>query len=342
MLIPFLVPLLQALRFINESLAQPLLVVQVAITALVLNPVLPFLQAVLVGPVVFGPRWVPAFKVPEHLSAAHGRLQDIFNLLPPGKLVLFLKMRDADVPELRLDTLDFRRVVRSEKHDFLPRRLIDQREGRFFCFPQVFDAQLLDGPLILGIHRAPQRIGHLAQDQRVHIRIQHHQRHHRQRYPAGFCAASAAPHVIVSIDVVQGLGPERGEAAVDAVIIVAFHDGQDRVRVLCLTVIGRRCFLAAILKNLECADIPAQSLLVQGKGGGHTVQLVLFRDSVGGKLFFDVLVRDLALSNLQDHFVYDFVFPPRFRAFLMADLGGYPGCFRGERRSLFKVLLGDF
>ena len=185
-LIPLFVPLFQLLRLLEKGLSQPLPVtlVQAEIRARVLDAVLPLLQAVPVRPVVLRAGRVAALEVPEQLSAAHGGLQDAVDLRAAGKLVLFLEVRDADIAELRLDALDLRRVVRAAKQDSLPRRLEDQLERRFFRFPQLADAQLVDGPFVLGIYRVLQRPGHLPQDQGVHCRVQHHKRHHRQRHPA--------------------------------------------------------------------------------------------------------------------------------------------------------------
>ena len=87
------------LRLTDELLAQPGRIVQIQITAAVLDPVGPGLSGVQVCPVIPGEGRVVGLEVPEHRPATHGGLQDAVDLRTAGELVLLLEVRDRDVAE---------------------------------------------------------------------------------------------------------------------------------------------------------------------------------------------------------------------------------------------------
>ena len=170
---------------------------------MVSQPVTSLLQRVPVHPAVPHDGRVVGLEVPKYRPAAHRRLEDVSYLVPPGELVQLLEVGHGDIPEGRLDALDLHGVVRAPEHDLLPGGLVDQLQRRDLRRPLLRHAQLADGPEVLAVNAVAQRGPHLAQHQRVDLRVQRQQQRHQQRDRAGFQAAPPAGQAVMGVTVIE-------------------------------------------------------------------------------------------------------------------------------------------
>ena len=223
-----LVAVPEALRLGDELLAQPFSR-RLQIGASVAEPVRPLQVGIEVGPVVAAEGRVVALKVPEPLSAAHGRLENRADLRPPGELILLLKVRHRDAAEGDLDGLDLHRVVRAAEKDLLSRGPEYQLHRTEPAVEELLHAQLFQRPEILGIDRVPHGVGHLAQDQGVGLLPQQQEIHHRQRHEAALHAAAPARQVIVRVSVDQHVPQHRRKSRRDALSDPLRRRGQGKL-----------------------------------------------------------------------------------------------------------------
>ena len=297
--VPPRVPLLQLLGLGEEGLAQPVRVVQVQVAAAVPAAVRALLLAVQVGPVVAGQGRVVGLKVPEQRAAAHRRLQHAVDLRPPGELVLLLKVRHADVAELRLDGLDLHRVVRAPEHDLLPGRQVHQFQRGAFGLPVLRHAQLADSPDVLRVHRVAQRGRHLAQHQGVHVPVLHDQPHHRQRSPRGLQAAAAAAGLEVGVAVLQRVHADLPEVGGDVRQIVGPHDreGPDLFPVLGSVFLRFGAF-QQFLPLSHRGDVAGRRAAEDRRRHGRVVAQVLPADAELPQPFLQFFVADFRARDL--------------------------------------------
>ena len=182
--IPSLIAFFQALGLFQECRTKPVRVVQVQIGAVMPNPVRSLELTVPVDPMVPGAGRVKRLQVPERTAAAHGRLENVFDLRAPGKLVRFLKMRNADIAKIGLKALQLCRIVGTAEEDLLASRCINQLRRGLFGRPVIADTQGLNRPEILIIDRIAQGAADLPQHEGMHIRVVHQQADHRHGSPA--------------------------------------------------------------------------------------------------------------------------------------------------------------
>ena len=305
-----------------------------------LNPVVTLFQTVLIGPVVAGAWRVVGLKIPELGTAAHGGLEDGIDLGPAGKLVLLFKMGDADVAELGLDGLDLHGVICTEKENLLPGGLVDKLQRRLFCLPELIDAEGVNGPEILGIDRVAQGVGHLSQDQGVHVRVLHEKADDGQGGPGGLAAAAAAAGLVMGEIVIQGADGDDPKAGVEVFHIIHPYQGQG-LHIGSLGIgDGIRLLTAQVNPLLNGADIAGLAFFIKRIGDQRLVLHILVLKAESGKAVLHLLIGDIALGNDGEQLGHVLFVLFCFVRLPFAAPPGFPGGLGSKTGTFFQVFEG--
>ena len=149
-------------------------------------------QRVFVGPVPRGSGRVEADKGQAEFAAAQRGLLDVSHrVLAALDLVRFLKPQHTDVAERQLDGLDLLRVVQAAEQNALPGGQVGALQRALGTLEFACQPQLVDGPQDLRVHAVPQRVGHLAADQRVAVRVTEQLQDHLHAHIGAFQAGTS-------------------------------------------------------------------------------------------------------------------------------------------------------